>query len=60
MIISENDKVILRMLAEKVAAIAALPVHKENIGLWSNLNGLKKTRPLVWVNEICLARDERQ
>ena len=53
MIISENDKVILRKLAGKVAAIAVLPVHKEKIGLWSNLNGLKKTRPLVWVNEIC-------
>lgn len=53
MIISDNDKSILRSLAEKVAAIAAFPVHKEKTELWTRLNDLKNPRPLVWINEIC-------
>ncbi len=53
MIISDNDKTILRSLAEKIAAIAALEIHKEKTKLWTKLNDLKKTRPLVWINEIC-------
>jgi hypothetical protein len=51
--ISYNDKSILRSLAEKVAAIAALPVHKEKAELWTQLNDLRNPRPLVWINEIC-------
>ena len=53
MSISNNDKSILRSLAEKIAEIAALPVHKEKTELWTKLNDLKNTRPLVWINEIC-------
>jgi hypothetical protein len=53
MSISYNDKSILRSLAEKVAAIAALPVHKEKAELWTQLNDLRNPRPLVWINEIC-------
>ena len=53
MTIANNDKAVLRKLAEKIAAIAALPVHKEKTGLWTKLNDLKNPRPLVWINEIC-------
>ncbi len=49
--ILDKDRDILRGLAEKVAKIAALDVHKEKAGLWTKLNDLKKTRPLVWVTE---------
>ncbi len=50
--ISENDKGILRMLAEQQAKIAALPVHAEKAELWRRLNQLDTVRPMVWINEI--------
>lgn len=50
--IPENDRSVLRKLAERVAEIAALPVHKEKADLWRRLNNLEKVRPLVWINEI--------
>ena len=50
--ISENDRSILRRLAEKQREIADLPVHEKTKGLWTRLNDLKKSRPLVWINEI--------
>jgi len=53
MTVSDKDKDILRSLAEQKAQIAALPVHAEKVALWTQLNDLKPTRPLVWINEIC-------
>ncbi|MBD3320539.1 MAG: hypothetical protein GF350_05515 [Chitinivibrionales bacterium] len=50
--ITSKDRTILRTLAEKQAAIASLPVQKERAAHWSRLNGLKKGRPMVWINEI--------
>lgn len=50
--LSSNDSDVLRSLAEQKAEIASLPVHKEKIELWKNLNRLEKVRPLVWINEI--------
>jgi len=49
---SDNDRAILRGLAEKVARIAALPVQRQTAREWRRLNGLKRGRPLVWINEI--------
>ena len=51
--ISQEDRDILRGLAGQVAEIAALPIQKERAKLWTDLNDLKPTRPLVWINEIC-------
>jgi len=50
--ISQNDRSILRLLAEQVAEIAALPIHTEKAELWRRLNDLEQVRPLVWINEI--------
>ncbi|OGV49512.1 MAG: hypothetical protein A2017_22025 [Lentisphaerae bacterium GWF2_44_16] len=50
--INGNDKTILRKLAEKQAETAELPAQKEKIALWTKLNELKKTRPLVWITEL--------
>lgn len=50
--VSPRDRDILRHLAEEIAAIARLPVHREKADLWRRLNHLEKTRPLVWINEI--------
>ncbi len=51
--LSRRDKDVLRELAELLAAIAALPVHKEKAELWRRLNDLNSARPMVWINEIC-------
>jgi len=50
--ISPNDKSILRKLASRVAEIADMSIYVQTINQWKNLNGLKKNRPLVWINEI--------
>lgn len=50
--LSSQDKDILRHLAEQLAAYAALPVQKEKARLWTQLNNLEKTRPLVWIEEV--------
>ena len=50
--ISQNDRAILRHLAETVAEIAALPIHQEKVELWRRLNDLEKVRPMIWINEI--------
>ena len=52
MSISDKDKSILCHLAEKQAEIASLPIHKEKIAEWAQLNSNKPSRPLVWINEI--------
>jgi hypothetical protein len=52
MAVSENDKTILRRLAEQQAEIAALPAHAGTIAQWSRLNGAKPGRPLVCIAEI--------
>jgi hypothetical protein len=44
---TRRDRKILRELAEQEAKIAILPVHKEKIKMWKNLNDLKQVRPMV-------------
>lgn len=51
--LSARDTDVLRRLAEELAAIAALPVHREKAALWQNLNDLDSARPMVWINEVC-------
>jgi len=50
--ISDADKRVLRELGRRQAEIGNLPVQKEKAALWRQLNGLTRTRPLVWINEI--------
>jgi hypothetical protein len=47
-----DEKDVLRRLGTELAAIAALPVHKETARLWRHLNDLDSVRPMVWINEI--------
>ncbi len=51
--LTARDREILRGLAGELAAIAALPVHREKARLWQRLNDLASERPMVWINEIC-------
>jgi hypothetical protein len=46
------EKEVLRRLGQEIAAVAALPVHREKAGLWRKLNDLESARPMVWINEI--------
>jgi hypothetical protein len=52
MAISAADREVLRELAERTAEVAALPVHQETADEWRRLNGLRRGRPMVWINEI--------
>ena len=47
-----RDRDVLRRLADELAPLAALPVHREKARLWQKLNDLQSERPLVWINEI--------
>ena len=47
-----EEKETLKALAGELAAVAAMPVHKEKAGLWRKLNDLESARPMVWINEI--------
>lgn len=46
------DRNILRGLAAEVAEVAAQPVQRERIRLWTKLNGLRPERPMLWITEI--------
>jgi hypothetical protein len=46
------EREILQRLGGEIAAVAALPVHREKAGLWRKLNDLQSARPMVWINEI--------
>lgn len=50
---NKSDVKILRELGKKYAEIASLPIQDERKNLWSDLNDLKKVKPLIWINEIC-------
>ena len=52
MTVSDKDRDMLRRLAERKAEIAALPIHEEKAALWTAVNDLKPTRPMVWMNEV--------
>lgn len=52
MSIPEKDLTIIRKLGEKIAEIAALPIQKKRKEMWSQLNSLKRVKPMVWINEI--------
>jgi hypothetical protein len=53
MIVTAQDRAILRELASQVAEIAALPVQRETIALWKALNGLRPVRPMVMIDQVC-------
>jgi hypothetical protein len=48
----QEEKNVLRRLAEEIGAISQDPLNKERAGLWTKLNDLYSERPMVWINEI--------
>ena len=51
-VLTLQEKELLRRLGEKIAKIASLPVHREKSRLWQQLNDLQQERPMVWMDEI--------
>jgi hypothetical protein len=51
--IPDTDRRILRDLIKEYAEQASDPVNRERLRLWTRLNDLQETRPLVWINEVC-------
>lgn len=49
----EKDKEIIRVLAEKTAEIAAMPIHKKRMQEWISHNALKQIRPMFMIDQIC-------
>lgn len=50
--ITSEERQCLRELARRKVEIGHLPVQHETARLWNDLNGLRPTRPLVWINEL--------
>jgi hypothetical protein len=48
---SKQEIAVLRALAAKKAQIAALPIQAEKRKMWTALNRLEVTKPLLWMNE---------
>ncbi|MHC4353837.1 MAG: hypothetical protein ACYS0H_14095, partial [Planctomycetota bacterium] len=46
-----HEKDTLRRLAEKKAEIAALPIHARKREMWTKMNRLEVTKPMLWMNE---------
>ena len=44
-----GERTIVRALAEKLAAIAVLPIQREKAEMWRRLNRLDPVRPMVWL-----------
>ncbi|MDA3799538.1 MAG: hypothetical protein PF692_10710 [Kiritimatiellae bacterium] len=49
----KSDKKIIQELANQVAEIAGLPIQGQKRQMWKNLNGLKQTRPMVMIDQVC-------
>lgn len=47
--IKQDERNIIRKLADEVAEIAHLPIQQKKIELWKNLNSLNMKRPMVLI-----------
>ena len=48
--VDEDEKLILKELAKKVAELAALPVQEKRKQLWKDHLSLKQTRPVIFID----------
>ena len=51
-LLKDQEKEILRRLAEKIEIYSRDQVNDERAVLWQKLNDLQSERPMVWINEI--------
>jgi len=52
-IVTEQDKAILRELGTRIAEIGSLPIQQKRKDLWARLNSLQESKPMVWLDDIC-------
>ena len=50
---NKREMEVLRSLAGRTAEIAALPAQEDKRAMWRKLNGLKQSRPMVMIDQIC-------
>ena len=50
--VNQQERVLLRELAQRYAELAALPVQTERYNRGRDINDLKPRRPVVWIDEI--------
>jgi hypothetical protein len=50
--VEQQDRAVLRGLAEQWAEVAALPVHKETVAGWKRLNGLQRGKPMLFIYQV--------
>lgn len=51
-ILSQNDKEVLKQLGYKIAEISDDPQNQVNARNWTLLNDKKSVKPMVWINEV--------
>lgn len=51
-VLDPKEKDVLKKLGESIACAASDPINKTRALYWKNLNDLKSTKPMVWINEI--------
>ncbi len=49
---TREERRVLQELARRKREIGLLPVQQERQRAWTDLNGLRPVRPMVWINEI--------
>ena len=52
-IVTDEDKAILRELGKQIADTAMLPIQQERKTLWARMINLQETRPMIWMCDIC-------
>ncbi len=50
---TQQDRTIIRELAERTAEIAALPIQEQKRALWRRLNSRRPERPMVMIDQVC-------
>ena len=51
--IPTQDAQMLKELAKQYAQVAALPIQRQRMEQWRDINSLRPNKPLIWMNEIC-------
>jgi len=47
----KKDKEVLRRLASRKAEISLMPIHEHKRNMWTSMNRLEITKPMLWMNE---------
>ena len=51
-VLTQNDKDVLRRLGGEIAEVSADPINDINRKNWTLLNDKKSVKPMVWINEV--------